>query len=627
MRTLSISAGALLLLSSVTLKRSNEAGFIHSLPRTVKTDERSFQDTVKELGKRIFFASCYGCHKDSMTALAPGLSMLNSMTPRAVMAALTNGKMRQQGAALSENERKAVAQWLTNAVLQENSFPKEAFDSFSVPSLSASSFDHSGWGGNRQGTAFRTAQQSGISPVNVSSLQLKWAFAFPDATVSRSKPAVVGEWLIAGGQYGDVVSINRKTGKLGWVFTASAAVRGAVTVQRAGNSITAYFADYSTNVYAVNVKTGKLLWNTRAGFDPQSSTTGSVAVYGGKVFIPISSVEVAMAFNGNYNCCTSSGGVVAMDAATGSKLWEYRAVPKATVSGKKKNGKPFYGPSGAPVWCSPTVDAARGLLYIGTGENYSVPTTETSDAIIALNMQTGKPVWKFQATRDDAYNLACPVFVNCPEKAGPDVDFGMAPVLTKQKNGADILVAGQKSGVVYALSPAGKLIWKTRIGKGGALGGIHWGLSTDGKNVYVSNADNIIAIDRSDSSIKPSPGVYALNLEKGTVIWSVPAPPCQERKGCFPVNSAATAVTPGVVFAGSLDGHIRAYSTENGAVLWDFDTVKEYEAIGGIKGKGGAIDGPAPVLADGMLYVNSGYGMFGQMSGNVLLAFEIKRNK
>lgn len=204
-----------------------------------------------------------------------------------------------------------------------------------------------------------------------------------------------------------------------------------------------------------------------------------------KVFVPITSVEVVSAANGNYNCCNSSGGVVALGVDSGNEIWHYRVIRQpAARAGKKKNGKPFYGPSGAPVWCSPTIDKKRGLLYIGTGENYTSPATNTSDAVEAIDMRTGRLVWNFQATSDDTYNTACPLFNNCPEKIGPDLDFGMAPMLVTARDGREMLIAGQKSGVVYALSPqSGKLIWRTRIGKGGALGGIHWGMATDGVRV------------------------------------------------------------------------------------------------------------------------------------------------
>jgi len=374
------------------------------------------------------------------------------------------------------------------------------------------------------------------------------------------------------------------------------------------------------------VRTGKLLWTNRAGLDQLSTNTGSVVVYNGKVYIPVSSLEVAAAANGKYDCCVAAGGVVAMDTHNGNILWRYRTVTdKAKQQGVKKNGKPYYGPSGAPVWCSPTVDAQRGLLYIGTGENYSRPVTNTSDAVQALDLKTGKLVWNFQATTEDAYNVACPVLVNCPDKSGPDLDFGMAPILVKGKDGKDMLLAGQKSGVVYALTPGGKLIWNTRIGKGGSLGGIHWGMATDGKYVYAANSDQIYGLDKRDSTIKASPGIYALDITTGKVIWKTASPDCGGKGGCLVSNSAAPMVVPGLVFAGGLDGHIRAYATTDGKILWDFDTAKGYGNINGYKAQGGAIDGPSPVVADGMLYINSGYGAFGQMQGNVILAFSVKK--
>ncbi|HTQ63974.1 MAG TPA: PQQ-binding-like beta-propeller repeat protein [Puia sp.] len=581
-----------------------------------------FQDTLNKVGKRIFNSYCQICHNDSASSLAPSKTILSAMTPRAVFASLNFGKMRQQGSILSETERKAVAQWVTNSILKTTDFNKEAYTNFSIPNSTPFSFDHSGWGNNKEGTGFRTAAQAGISANNVASLKLKWTFVFPDATIVRSKPAVIGNWLIVGGQYGEVFALNRKTGKIGWIFTANAGLRGAISVVQRGNAITAFFADFSTNVFAVNVRTGKMIWNKRAGFDPQSTVTGSVQVYDEKVFVPISSIEVANAADGNFNCCTSSGGVVALDAKTGNEIWRYRVLPKAKETGKKKNGKPFYGPAGAPVWCSPTVDVKRGLLYIGTGENYSDPSTNTSDAVQAIDIKTGKLVWNFQGTNGDTYNLACPVFNNCPAKPGPDLDFGMAPIIVKRNDGKDILVAGQKSGVVYALTPQGKLIWKTKIGKGGMLGGVHWGMATDGKYVYAANADNSIAVDKKDTT-KPTPGLYALDLNTGRVIWKTPTPDCGQ--GCLLANSAAPLVIPGLVFAGALDGHIRAYSAKDGKILWDFNTAKEFETSYGMKGKGGALDGPAPVIADGMLFVNSGYGMFGEMPGNVLLAFEVEK--
>jgi polyvinyl alcohol dehydrogenase (cytochrome) len=592
-----------------------------------KSTAKPQSDSLPVSGKKVFYTTCSACHKDTAGYLTPGLSVLSNMTPRAILAALDYGKMRQQAASLSEDERKSVAEWLTNKKLKVTSLPDSLYTRFSLHPGDHSVFDYSGWGGNMAGTGFRNSLQAGISLSNIGSLKLKWVFVFPDATSVRSKPALVGDWLIVGSQYGDLYAINRKTGKPGWHFAANASIRGAIVVQKQGNSFVAYFADYSTTAYAIDLLSGKLLWSKRAGIDPQSATTGSVAVAAGMVFVPITSAEVGAAVDGDYNCCFSSGGVVALNVRTGEEIWHHRVITEiAKETGKKKNGKSFYGPSGAPVWCSPTIDLKRGRIYIGTGENYTYPTTQTSDAIQALDMKTGRVVWNFQATTDDAYNGSCPYFINCPAKSGPDLDFGMAPILVTKKDGKEILLAGQKSGVVYALSPeSGQVIWKTRIGKGGMLGGIHWGMASDGNKVYASNADNALAIDKRDSSIKASPGIFALDLVSGKVIWANPGPACGDKKDCLPFNSAAPAVIPGIVFAGSLDGHIRGYASSDGKILWDYNTVQDYPVIPGMKARGGSLDGPAPVIADGMLFVNSGYGMFGEKEGNVLLAFKVDK--
>ena len=577
--------------------------------------------------QKLYMATCNNCHKSEAGVGAPAYLILAQMPPRAILAALETGKMRVQAKDLTTDQRKAIAQWLTSKTLTETPIPKEAYTSFTLPA-GQNLVHHSGWGGNLEGTGYRSAKQAGISAETVGKLKLKWAFAFPEANQVRSKPAIVGDWLIMGSQFGEVYCLDKQTGKIGWRFLAKSAVRGAVSVVQNGNGIQAFFSDNNTNVYALDVKTGKLLWESKTGKHPQSGNTGSVAVYDNIVYVPLTSIEVASVLDPTYPCCSSSGEIVALDARSGKEIWRHRVISEeAKEAGKKKNGQPFYGPSGAIVWCSPTVDTKRGLLYFGTGENYTDPATNTSDAIQALNLKTGKLAWTFQATKVDTWNMSCPGNPNCPDKAGPDHDFGMAPILVKQPDGRDLLVVGQKSGFVYGLSPDdGKVIWKTRIGRGGALGGIHWGMATDGKMVYASNADNKYGIDpKVDSLFKPAPGLFALDVATGNVAWKTPAPSCEGKKGCLEANSAAPTVIPGIVFAGTLDGHLRAYSATDGKILWDYDTVKDYESVNGIKGKGGSIDGPGPVIADGMVFVQSGYGQFGELPGNVLLAFEVEK--
>lgn len=578
------------------------------------------------LGNQVYASSCMVCHQETASLKAPSQAVLSLMTPRAILSALETGKMRTQAANLTTEQREAVAQFLTGRLLKDNSLPKEAYSSFTLPAQKNELVHHSGWGGDLAGTGFRSAKQTEITPANVSTLRLKWAFAFPEATQVRSKPAIVGDWLVVGSQFGEVFAIHRETGKIGWQFNADGPVRGAISVVHEPQGIRAYFADNVTNVYAIDVKTGKLVWKQRAGEHAQSSNTGSVAVYQNRVFVPISSIEVALVLDPNYKCCTSSGELVALDAGTGQLLWRHRVIPDAArETGKKKTGQPFYGPSGAPVWCSPTVDIKRGLVYIGTGENYTDPPSTTSDAIQAVDMKTGKLVWSFQATDSDTWNLACPGNPNCPDKVGPDFDFGMAPILIADARGTERLVVGQKSGVVHALNPDnGKVLWQNHIGKGGMLGGIHWGMATDGKLVDAANADNIWAIDQRDSTRKAAPGLFALDLTTGKTVWVTSSPSCGDNKNCVAANSAAPTVIPGLVFGGTLDGHIRAYDAANGKIVWDYNTVRDYQTVNGIPGKGGSIDGPSPVVSGRMVFVNSGYGMFSELPGNVLLAFELK---
>jgi len=581
---------------------------------------------IMAAGKVVFMNTCRACHGNPSFPKAPSLETFSQVQARAILNALDNGQMKQQAKTLTEKQREAVAQFASQKLLKETMMPRDAYTKF-IFHGGNDRYDCSGWGANLSGTNFRTTDQTGITRENIGSLSLKWAFAFPDANDMRSKPAIVGNWLLEGNNVtGDVYAINRLTGKLGWHVTASGGIRSGIVVVKQDNSYTAYFADWATYVYAMDVRTGKILWSTKAGVGDLAMNTGTLTVFHGKVFVPLSSLEVLAATDGNYACCSTSGAVAALDSRTGKLLWYHRVIAEnAKANTIKKNGKSFLGPSGAPVWASPTVDIKRNLLYVGTGENYSLPATNTSDAIQAINMNTGKLVWNFQATQGDVWNMACPALVNCPTNQGRDLDFGMAPILVNGKDGTQRLLAGQKAGVVYALNPQnGQLLWKTRIGKGGALGGIHWGMAADSEKVYAANADNPIAINKDDSTLKPAPGIYALDIISGRLIWSSPTPAEPDVKQYLSVNSAAPAVTPGIVFAGSNDGYIRAYDTQDGRILWEYNTAHSFQTINGVAGKGGSLDSASPLLADGMLYVNSGYSLFGEKAGNVLLAFSVK---
>tara|TARA_B100000029_G_scaffold100569_1_gene90762 strand:+ start:3329 stop:4921 length:1593 start_codon:yes stop_codon:yes gene_type:complete len=529
-----------------------------------------------------------------------------------------------------------VAESLTGRSYAETTLPETAFCSEqSTEVFDLESLSWMGFGGNLEGTGFQSSDRAGLTVSEIPSLELLWAFAFPDASEVRTKPTIVGELALFGDQFGMVYAVDTNTGCVRWTFEADAGIRGSILVDVDDNGRPlAYFVDFRTNAYALDIEAGAVVWKERVGWHPESNNTGSPTLYGNNLFIPISSMEVVMGGDPSYECCTSSGAVAAVDKRSGALLWYHRVIPGyPEEAGLNALGTQLWAPSGAPVWSSPTIDLSRGRVYVGTGENYTRPTTTNSDAIIAIEMETGEISWSFQGTESDAFTMACTGFrnrQNCPAPPGPDLDFGMAPILVTREDGRDILVVGQKSGMVWALDPdaEGEVLWSARVGKGSALGGIHWGMASDGHLAYAANADRDAVIVDVNPDQEAAPGLYAIDLMTGDIVWSAPAPrnTCEERQGCYPANSAAPTVIPGAVFAGGLDGHIRAYSTTDGQILWDFDTVQEFETSNGILGKGGSIDGPGPVIANGLVFVNSGYGQFGQIPGNLLLVFGIPDN-
>ena len=587
-------------------------------------------------GEVIFAESCAECHNSTQSGRTPSVFSLTSLSPRAIVSALEDGVMQSEGAALNRVQRIMVAESLTGRSYAETRLPETAFCSEqSAEVFDIESLYWMGFGGNLEGTGFQPSDRAGLTVSEIPSLELLWAFAFPDASEVRTKPTIVGELALFGDQFGMVYAVDTNTGCVRWTFEADAGIRGSILVDVDDNGRPrAYCVDLRPKPSAHDTEAGPGVWKERVGWHPESNNTGSPTLYGNNLFIPISSMEVVRGGDPSYVCCTSSGAVAAVDKRTGALLWYHRVIPGyPEEAGLNALGTQLWAPSGAPVWSSPTIDLSRGRVYVGTGENYTRPTTTTSDAIIAIEMETGEISWSFQGTESDAFTMACTGFrnrQNCPAPPGPDLDFGMAPILVTREDGRDILVVGQKSGMVWALDPdaEGEVLWSARVGKGSALGGIHWGMASDGYLAYAANADRDAVIVDVHPDKEATPGLFALDLMTGDIVWSAPAPrdTCEERQGCYPANSAAPTVIPGAVFAGGLDGHIRAYSTNDGQILWDFDTVQEFETSNGILGKGGSIDGPGPVIANGLVFVNSGYGQFGQIPGNLLLVFGIPDN-
>ena len=390
-----------------------------------------------------------------------------------------------------------------------------------------------------------------------------------------------------------------------------------------------WFGDFNGNAYALDARTGGLLWKTRVDTHPRLTITGSPRYHDGRLYVPMSSSEWAAAADPSYECCTFRGGVTALDARTGAVLWRSYTIPEEPRATGARNaaGALRRHPAGAPVWNSPTIDVKRRRLYVGTGEGYTSPAAAQSDAVVAFDLDTGKMLWWHQSLAKDAWNMAC--FIgggpNCPDENGPDLDIGAPPVLHRLPDGSDVLLVGQKSADVFALDPDdGRLLWKVRYGRGGFAGGVHWGLAASPTTLFAPNADTVF-LGTEQGEAKP--GLFALDPANGAIKWFAPAPKDSCQPGTAPACDAGFSppptVIPGVVFQPAFDGWLRAYRETDGALLWAFDTVRTYDAGGGLKGQGGSIESAGAIVADGAVFVNSGYLFGGRMPGNVLLKFTV----
>ncbi len=601
--------------------------------RTTATPDPEVVESAPVLGgEALYQENCAYCHEGGVPK-APHKMFLEMLAADSILAAMTNGVMQNQSAMLSETERKAIAEYLAGTELA-------AMDSPALPARCAAEerrfdFDRpptsSGWGVNLGNTRFVDARSAGLTAEQLPRLKLRWAFGFPNALRARSEPGIGGGSLFVGSQDGTVYSLNAKTGCLRWTFRASAEVRTAIVVSpwTAGDNNAKpklYFGDLLARAYALDARTGALLWMQKVDDHPNATITGSPTLVDDRLLVPVSSLEVTSAADPSYPCCSFQGSIVALAADSGEQLWKQRTIdtrpqPVATTA----VGTPVLAPSGAPIWNSPSVDVAAGLVYAGTGENYSSPADGNSDALIALDLATGAKRWVFQATPNDAWNVACMLpegRENCPVEDGPDFDFGAATMLVETANGKR-LVGGQKSGEAFGLDPnTGELKWRQRLGRGGIQAGIHFGMAADGERLYIPISD---FDDDQAHELPARPGMFALNARTGDVAWHSPHENrCGDREHCDPGISAPATAIAGAVLAGAMDGMLRAYEAGTGKVLWEFDTARDFETLGGFTAQGGTIGGGSgPVVSDGMIYMTSGYGMYFHMPGNVLLAFGV----
>lgn len=584
-------------------------------------------------GARMFVDRCQTCHGNPAMAAAPEPIALKRLTPEHIYRALTTGDMKDIAKDIGDTDKRAIATWLGGRRMMED----QAADAKAMPNrctenppirdlTSAPAWN--GWGADGSNTRFQSRKAAGLSPAQVSRLKLKWAFAVPGASSVYGQPTIVDGRVFFSSDTGYVYSLDSATGCVHWSFQAQSGVKSAITIgpSKANSAkFAAYFGDIHGNVYSVDASSGELLWKVSADAQPLARISGAPILYEGRLYVPVASLEEVESGGANHICCTFRGSVAALNADTGKQIWKtYTIAETPKVIRKNSLGKDVMGPSGAGVWDAPTIDPKRRALYIATGNAFSEPSTPTSDAIMALSMDTGKVLWSMQATENDVWHGGCGrglgqgrslgrggpyPLENCPENGGPDQDFSGGVILTSLPDGHNILVAGQKPGIVWGLDPdkKGAVLWREDVNRGNGNSGIIFGGAADGENAYFN---------------LKSGGLVAVQLATGLEKWFQPLPPQDSMKN-HPGQTAAVTAIPGVIFSAGLDGVVAAFATLDGRRLWSFDTATEFKTVNGMTAKGGSIGSAGATVARGMVFVGSGYiGFQGGAPGNLLLAFE-----
>ena len=565
-------------------------------------------------------ATCHDTHKDG----APDRYSLNRFTPEQVLERINAGSMAPYAKDLTEIEKRVVAVYVGGRPFgsakegEASVMPNRCGSIAPLPNRPKGP-EWNGWGYDLGNSRFQPAP--GLSADQVPLLKLKWAFGFPNANSVYGQPTVVGGRVFVGADTGFVYSLDAVSGCVYWSFRANAGIRTAVSVGPGISPVKylAYFGDIKGNVYAVNADNGIQVWIQRADTHPVARITGAPKLDGGRLYVPVASLEESGGGNPKYPCCTFRGSVVAYDAKAGKQIWKSYTIPEEAKPIKKTSiGTQLWGPAGAGVWSSPAIDLKRRAVYVATGNGYTEPAAEASDAVLAFSLDTGKRLWVKQVMSQDSYVRNCPgkyrpnvptanKSETCPDDLGPDMDFGNAPILRSMPDGRTLIFIGQKDGHAWALDPdkRGTVVWEHQVGAGldAGGGGMMWGSAADDKLGY-------FPLTRGG----PTGGLAALRLTTGEQVWQADPP----------ISSLAPAtVIPGVLFSGATNGTMYAYSTIDGHVLWKFDTNKEFTTVNGVPAKGGNMGGSGPVVVGGTLFVPSGYAdLFGgNARGNVLLAF------
>ena len=484
-----------------------------------------------------------------------------------------------------------------------------------------------GWGIDQRNTRYQPI--SSINASNAGQLKLKWVYGLA-STTPRAYPLITEDTIFVGDGGRGLVALDSATGCERWVHEHKGPISSAILPGWIGTRRILIFNDRLDGTYAVDATTGELIWHAVVDDEPVPWYSGTPLVTKDAVFVPVASLEVGLAANPFYGCCTTSGGMAAFDIKTGKKRWYRPTIEQpAHITGTHWGFVQEHGPSGAAVWGAPSYDPQRDWLFFGSGQNFTHPTTATSDSVFAVQAKTGKVVWVHQYTKNDAYTAACNIKAlhhpNCAEPTGPDVDFGAATMLLHTNSGRELLVGGQKSAAVHAMDPTtGTPVWTQKLGRGGIIGGVHWGMAAN-------EGLGLLYVPISDKEVKgfpapgtPKPGLYALDIATGAQRWAFTrASRCPDEECVYGVSAAIIAAND-IVVAGSIDGKLEVFNAGTGALLWSHDSWRDYTSVNGVETKGGAFDAHGPLLADDLLVVTSGYGYVGrQRAGNALLVFQL----
>jgi polyvinyl alcohol dehydrogenase (cytochrome) len=576
-----------------------------------------------ESGWSAFQTRCAVCHMNPAADLGPSAGEIRAMTPERIFEALTTGSMKEESEGLSDPQKRRIAEFMAgrpmgsakagNAKDMSNKCARNP--AMTDPAASAG---WNGWGNDHSNTRFQPAAAARLTAADIPRLKLKWAFGYPTGESSNAQPTVVSGRVFAGSDNGFIYSLDAATGCVYWSHEGGSIVRGSLTVGPISGQGDAryavFYGDGHANIFAVNAQDGRLLWKTRVDTHVVARITAASRYYDGKLFVPVSSSEEFSSGTPTYPCCTSRGSLVALDANTGKMLWKTFVVPGEVKAYRiQSNGVVLYRPAGGGVWATPTIDPVRQAVYISTGDAVTFPAPDTTDGVLAVDINTGNRLWAYQADSKDVFMGGCngPVRSEaCPTPNGPDLDIGNSPILKTLPNGRRALLVGTKQGHIIAIDPdnKGALLYRVLastgqpVVEGGGRGGnIVWGGAADAQNVYYGAG---------------GPGLVAFNLATGEKAWSFTAP-----QGGGSLGAAPTAI-PGVVFQGSSNGRLFAVSSADGKQIWEFNTAQPFNTVNKVAARGGAIASAGAVVANGMVFISTGYGILsGASSGNVLLAF------